>query len=158
MISHSVPFKICCAVRSIHFKKEQSSSQNCVETGMYDETSKPDDPIEKEVASKEKEKQSINKTTVSETHTVQLDGTFDDSELENSVVSIADPRFYDDCLVFLINKCADSLLTATIGDMDTPRLSPRSRSMTWNERGSSSRRLEGGRNLSVGAMKLESKH
>jgi len=106
------------------------------------------------MASKEKEKQSINRTTGSGTQAAQLDGTFDDSELENSVVSIADPRFYDDCLVLPTNKCVDSLLTATIGDVNTLRLGPRSKSMTWNEGGSSSHRLSRGRNLSVGAMNL----
>lgn len=75
-----------------------------------------------------------------------FDGANDDSDLEESMISIADPDFYKDCLVEMtesrFNTPAKQLASLPVSKTLT-------RSMTWHGRGSKRGRFHHGRNLST---------
>lgn len=70
-------------------------------------------------------------------------------------MSIADPRFYDDCLVFPVDEPQDSPIDGALGSVGTlGRSHSLCKSRSWHGRGTNGRKLGRGRNLSAGTMAL----
>lgn len=80
-----------------------------------------------------------------------FDGKIDDSHLDDSNISIADPRFYTECLVLAIDDMAQNEGTQDLKPLDSTN---RTRSKTWHGKRSDVHKLGRGRNLSVGTMTL----
>jgi len=82
---------------------------------------------------------------------VYFDGANDnDDEVEDSVVSIADPEFYKDCLI----EITESRFNTPGIPLTHPPVSTITRSITWNGRGSKRGRSLRGRNVSLEDISL----
>lgn len=102
----------------------------------------------------EVEKEIVDKLSKYGKQVDSFDGKIDIPHLDDSIISIADPRFYTDCLVLPIHERADTSFTDSMQDIEPLTSSSRSRSKTWHGRGSNVHKLSRGRSLSVGTMAL----